>query len=235
MTAREKAIQAHRALLNGGKLSYFKERGISAETVRAAWVGYDAVSGAFTYPCIAKAGGLLGIHYKSAERNEKGKRQQWWGGFAENLPLKRHGKKPADPAKIIPFGLETLRDLKPGSLIVLCCGEEDALSVRQAGYVALSQPGAGLLEPAYAGEFEGLEVVAAGMTTNGGGADSHYEATIYPGPKGNTVFNASTIFWAQGLSSPPGHWLPYVHNGRPHGPDKRVQTIAANLLAKWCG
>jgi hypothetical protein len=104
----------------------------------------------------------------SAERNEKGKRQQWWGGFAENLPPKRHGKKPADPAKVIPFGLETLRDLKPGSLIVLCCGEEDALSVRQAGYTAVSQPGAGLLEPVYAGEFDGLEVVAfydAGRST----------------------------------------------------------------------
>ncbi len=82
-------------------------------------------------------------------------------------------------------------------------------------------------------KIEGLEVVAAGTTTNGGEKDSHYEATIYPGPKGNTVFNASTIFWAQGLSSPPGHWLPYVHNGRPHGPDARVQKITANLLAKW--
>ena len=84
-------------------------------------------------------------------------------------------------------------------------------------------------------KIEGLEVVAAGTTTNGGEKDSHYEATIYPGPKGNTVFNASTIFWAQGLSSPPGHWLPFVHNGRPHGPDARVQKITANLLAKWCG
>jgi hypothetical protein len=84
-------------------------------------------------------------------------------------------------------------------------------------------------------KIPGLEVVAAGPTTNGGGADSRYEATIYPGPKGNTVFNASTIFWAQGLSSPPGHWLPYVHNGRPHGPDRRVQQITRNLLAKWCG
>jgi hypothetical protein len=159
MTAREKAIRAHRTLLSDSKITYFEERGISAETVRAAWVGYDAASGAFTYPCIARAGGLLGIHYKSAERNEKGKRQQWWGGFAENLPPKRHGKKPADPAKVIPFGLETLRDLKPGSLVVLCCGEEDTLSVRQAGYVTVSQPGAGLLEPVYAREFDGLEVV----------------------------------------------------------------------------
>jgi hypothetical protein len=82
-------------------------------------------------------------------------------------------------------------------------------------------------------KIPGLEVVAAGKTLTGGEAESHYEATIYPGPKGNTVFNASTIFWAQGLSSPPGHWLPYVHNGRPHGPDRRVQKITTNLLAKW--
>jgi hypothetical protein len=40
VTAREKAIRAHRALMDGGaKLSYFEERGISAETIRAAWVG----------------------------------------------------------------------------------------------------------------------------------------------------------------------------------------------------
>jgi hypothetical protein len=158
VSARENAIQAHRALLNGEKLSYFKERGISAETLRAAWVGYDAASGAFLYPCIARGGGLLGIHYKSERRDEKRKRRQWWGAYAEDLPAKGHGNKPDDPAKVIPFGLETLGNLEPGSLVILCCGEEDTLSVRQAGYTALSQPGAGLLEPVYAGEFEGLEV-----------------------------------------------------------------------------
>jgi hypothetical protein len=123
VSAREEAIRAHRALLKSSdKLSYFEERGISADTVRAAWVGYDADSGAFTYPCIARAGGLLGIHFKSEGRDEKGKRQQWWGGYAEKLPRKGHGKNRDDPAKVIPFGLETLRDLKPGSLVVLCCG-----------------------------------------------------------------------------------------------------------------
>jgi Protein of unknown function (DUF3987) len=157
--AREKAIQAHSTLLNGDKLSYFEERGISAETVRAAWIGYDGASGAFLYPCIARGGGLFGIHYKSDRRDEKGKRKQWWGGYSENLPRKGYGKTPDDPAKVIPFGLETLADLEPGSLVVLCCGEEDALSTRQAGYVTLSQPGAGLLEPAYAEAFVGLEVV----------------------------------------------------------------------------
>ncbi len=82
-------------------------------------------------------------------------------------------------------------------------------------------------------DIPGIEVVAAGKTWNSGEEESHYEATIYPGPKGNTVFNAATIFWAQGLGSPPGHWLPFVHNGRPHGPDKRVQQITKNLLEKW--
>jgi len=44
-------------------------------------------------------------------------------------------------------------------LVILCCGEEDTLSVRQAGYTSVSQPGAGLLEPVYAKEFADLEVV----------------------------------------------------------------------------
>ena len=79
----------------------------------------------------------------------------------------------------------------------------------------------------------GLEVVAAGTTVNSGLASSHYEATIYPGPKGNSVFNASTIFWAMGLSAPPGHILPFVHDGRPLGPDPRVERITSNLLARW--
>jgi hypothetical protein len=82
-------------------------------------------------------------------------------------------------------------------------------------------------------DIPGLEVVAAGKTWTGGDQESHYEATIYPGPKGNTVFNAATIFWCQALASPPGHWVPYVHNGRSHGPDKRVQRITTNLLDRW--
>ena len=81
----------------------------------------------------------------------------------------------------------------------------------------------------------GLEVVAKGTTINSGNQPSHYEATIYPGPKGNTVFNASTIFWAMGLSNPPGHILPFVHDGRPHGPDPRVQRITEHVLKRWLG
>ena len=78
----------------------------------------------------------------------------------------------------------------------------------------------------------GLEVLAKGTALKGGVRPSHWTATIYPGPKGNFVFNASTIFWAQGLSSPPGHMLPWSHWVRPHGPDPRVQRITQNLLRR---
>jgi hypothetical protein len=87
-------------------------------------------------------------------------------------------------------------------------------------------------EPA---DIPGLEVVAEGPTWTGGDAESHYTATIYPGPKGNHVFNASTIFWAQGLSAPPGHMPPISHHGRPHGPDARVQRITQNVLERFRG
>ncbi len=78
----------------------------------------------------------------------------------------------------------------------------------------------------------GLEVVATGTAWQGGVNPQTWMATIYPGPKGNFVFNASTIFWAQGLSSPPGHTLPWSHWSRPHGPDARVQQITHNLLRR---
>jgi hypothetical protein len=85
-------------------------------------------------------------------------------------------------------------------------------------------------EPA---DLAGLEVVAEGPTFTGGDEESHYTATIYPGSKGNLIFNAATIWWAQGLSSPPGHMPPISHNGRPHGPDPRVQRITRNLFARF--
>ena len=81
-------------------------------------------------------------------------------------------------------------------------------------------------------EIPGLEVVAEGMARNMRDAEGHWTATVYPGPKGNFVFNASTIYWAQGLSSPPGHMLPWSHSVRPHGPDDRVQAITHNLLRR---
>lgn len=76
----------------------------------------------------------------------------------------------------------------------------------------------------------GLEVVAGGTAWVGGDKPQKWCATIYPGPKGNFVFNASTIFWSQDLSMPPGHTLPWSHWSRPHGPDARVQKITHNIL-----
>lgn len=82
-------------------------------------------------------------------------------------------------------------------------------------------------------DIPGLSVVAGGTAINAGGETADWTATLYPGPKDNWVFNASTIWWAQGLSSPPGHMLPYSHFGRPHGPDARVQKITRNLLERF--
>ena len=84
-------------------------------------------------------------------------------------------------------------------------------------------------------DLPGLEVVAEGTAWKGGTDPQHWTATIYPGPKKNFVFNAATIWWAQGLSSPPGHMLPWSHWNRPHGPDERVQRITRNLLARALG
>jgi hypothetical protein len=83
-----------------------------------------------------------------------------------------------------------------------------------------------------AADIPGLEVVAEGIAWQGGDNPSKWQSVIYPGPKGNFVFNASTIFWAQGLSSPPGHTLPWSHYNRPHGPDVRIQKVTRNLLDK---
>lgn len=87
-------------------------------------------------------------------------------------------------------------------------------------------------EPA---KIPGLEVVSEGPTLNSGDAATRYAATVYPGPKGNIVFNASTIFWSQGLSTPPGHMPPISHYGRPHGVDERVQRITRNVLERMGG
>jgi hypothetical protein len=85
-------------------------------------------------------------------------------------------------------------------------------------------------EPA---KIPGLEVVAEGPTWTGDERQSYYTATIYPAARGNLVFNASTIFWSQGLSAPPGHMPPISHHGRPHGPDPRVQRITRNLFDRF--
>jgi hypothetical protein len=81
-------------------------------------------------------------------------------------------------------------------------------------------------------DLAGLEIVGEGTAWVSGVRPQHWTATVYPGPKGNLVFNASSIFWSQGMSSPPGHMLPWSHWSRPHGPDDRVQRITQNVLRR---
>ena len=73
-----------------------------------------------------------------------------------------------------------------------------------------------------------MSVVARGDATINGRNVGQYSATLYDGPKDNVVFNAATIWWANGLSSPPGHANPSRHGVSQQGPDKRVQQITLN-------
>ena len=81
-------------------------------------------------------------------------------------------------------------------------------------------------------DLPGLEVVAEGTAFQGGRVPQQWQAVIFDGPKGNFIFNASTIWWAQAMSKPPGHVPVWSHYSRPHGPDARVQRITANLLKR---
>jgi hypothetical protein len=85
-------------------------------------------------------------------------------------------------------------------------------------------------------DIPGLTVVATGPTQDAPGKlnGGTYAATVYPGPKNNFVFNASTCWWADGLSAPPGYISPSVYTS-PQGPDPRVQQITTNLLSRMTG
>jgi hypothetical protein len=83
--------------------------------------------------------------------------------------------------------------------------------------------------------ISGLAVLATGPTQDAPGKPNGgtYTATLYEGPKGNFVFNASTCWWADGLAEPPGYVRPSVYTS-PRGPDPRVQRITTNLLQRMC-
>ena len=78
----------------------------------------------------------------------------------------------------------------------------------------------------------GMSVVAEGTHFINGKPMGRYTSTLYDGPKDNIVFNAATIWWANGLSSPPGHVNPSRHGVTQQGPDKRVQQITHNLFKR---
>jgi len=79
-------------------------------------------------------------------------------------------------------------------------------------------------------EIPGLEVVAGGPTTGSAGP-SEYAATVYPGPRGNIVFNAATCWWSDGLSEPPGYVRPVEYEKR-FGPDPRIARITRNVIER---
>ena len=79
-----------------------------------------------------------------------------------------------------------------------------------------------------------MEILAKGETKGGDGkSKTPHEATIYDGPKDNVVFNAGTIWWAQGLASPPGHVLPAHKAARPQGADPCVQRMIENVFNRF--
>ena len=82
-------------------------------------------------------------------------------------------------------------------------------------------------------DIPGLQVVASGKTKSGR-AEGTFTATIYPGPKGNFVFNAASCWWADGISEPPGYVRPAVYT-TPKGPDRRAQQITRNILERMRG
>jgi hypothetical protein len=81
-------------------------------------------------------------------------------------------------------------------------------------------------------DLPGMNIVAEGDATTNGKTVGHYSSTLYDGPKDNVVFNAATIWWANGLSSPPGHVNPSRHGVTQQGVDPRVQQITHNLFRR---
>lgn len=65
--------------------------------------------------------------------------------------------------------------------------------------------------------------------------DGKHAAVIYRGPRNNWIFNAGTIWWSEGLSSPPGHTPAMGSHCRASGPDPRVQQMTRNLLKRCLG
>lgn len=88
-------------------------------------------------------------------------------------------------------------------------------------------------------EIEGLVEVAGSVVYQMGDAGASrpgnkeliHSGVVYPGPKGNWVFNAGTIWWTEGLSQPPGH-IPAGYNPemRTFGVNPQIQKITTTIL-----
>ena len=87
-------------------------------------------------------------------------------------------------------------------------------------------------------DLPGMEILASvtPVAPKTGKPKMPHAATIYDGPKDNVVFNAGTIWWAQGLSLPAGHVLPAnLHDTAawPEGVDPRVQRMMKNVFYRF--
>jgi hypothetical protein len=83
-------------------------------------------------------------------------------------------------------------------------------------------------------KIDSLEVLARGPVYSSKRPQNvEYTATMYRAPKGNWVFNASTIWWSDGLAEPPGYMRPTAHGKTPPGPDRRVQRMTQNLFRRF--
>jgi hypothetical protein len=83
-------------------------------------------------------------------------------------------------------------------------------------------------------DLPGMEILATSNAVDSKKRPgSEHKAMMYNGPKGNVVFNAGPIWYAQDLSSPPGHVLPGYYNAYPQGPDARVQRMTKNLFDRF--
>lgn len=82
-------------------------------------------------------------------------------------------------------------------------------------------------------DIPGIEVVAAAKLyprshyTN---REQNHSAVVFPCDQGNWVFNAGTIWWSEGLSSPPGHIPARTGRNGPLGVSHQVQKITENIL-----
>jgi hypothetical protein len=158
------------------------------------------------------------------------------------------GKHDAEENKIVDWGRPELPEGAPSEATLI--GAETIYPVMSAGDWTVAKPehwvfeGTGMKKgesiPGLVGyewhgrpaDIPGLEVLATGVARAGGPMTGVYTATIYPGPLGNFVFNASTIWWVNGLSAPPGYQHAPWYGVAPKGPDARVRRITANVLAR---